>query len=49
MLNYLIIIFLYINSLVSFSQSLTGTISDTLKNPLESANVIAKPIQEKQI
>ena len=46
MLKYLIIIFLFLNTLVSFSQSLTGTISDTLNNPLESANVIAKPLQQ---
>jgi hypothetical protein len=47
MLKYLIIIFLFLNTLVSFSQSLTGTVTDTLNNPLESANVIAKSLQEK--
>ena len=47
MLKYLIIIFLFINSLVSFSQTLTGVVSDTLNKPLENANVIAKPLQEK--
>ena len=31
----------------SLSQSLSGTVSDTLNNPLENANVIAKPLQEK--
>jgi hypothetical protein len=30
----------------SFSQTMTGIVSDTLNNPLESANVIAKPLQE---
>ena len=36
-------------TLVSFSQTqtLNGTIQDTLNSPLESANVIAKPLQEK--
>jgi len=29
----------------SFSQTLTGVVSDTLNKPLENANVIAKPLQ----
>ena len=29
------------------SQTLTGVVSDTLNTPLENANVIAKPLQEK--
>ena len=35
-------------SLSAFSQkTITGVVSDTLNNPLESANLIAKPLQEK--
>ena len=30
----------------SFSQTMTGIVSDTLNNPLENANVIAKPLQQ---
>ncbi len=40
------IFFLLITKFI-FSQSLSGTVSDTLNNPLENANVIAKPLQEK--
>jgi hypothetical protein len=32
---------------LSFSQTLTGVVSDTLNTPLENANVMAKPLQEK--
>lgn len=41
--------FLYILFLLyqfSFSQTITGIVSDTLNNPLENANVIAKPLQQ---
>ena len=40
-------IFLFFISILSYSQthSLTGVVSDTLNIPLESANVIAKPLQ----
>ena len=35
-------------SLSAFSQkTITGVVSDTLNQPLESANLIAKPLQEK--
>jgi hypothetical protein len=42
-------LFLFFTSLISFSQTLTisGVISDALNTPLESANVIANPLQEK--
>jgi hypothetical protein len=45
MLKFLLIILLFTTT--SFSQKLTGVVSDTLNNPLENANVIAKPLQEK--
>ena len=32
----------------TFSQTLTGTVKDTVGNPLQNANVIAKPLVEKQ-
>ncbi|WP_432672639.1 carboxypeptidase regulatory-like domain-containing protein [Flavobacterium sp. SM2513] len=39
---------LFIISLSAFSQkTITGVVSDTLNQPLESANLIAKPLQEK--
>ena len=42
-----LILFLLI-SLSAFSQkTITGVVSDTLNQPLESANLIAKPLQEK--
>jgi hypothetical protein len=35
-------------SLSAFSQkTITGIVSDSLNEPLESANLIAKPLQEK--
>lgn len=41
------LLFFLLLSLSAFSQrTITGTVSDTLKSPLESANVIAKPLQE---
>jgi hypothetical protein len=42
-----IVLFLLI-PLFTFSQTLTGTVKDTLGNPLQNANVIAKPLVEKQ-
>jgi hypothetical protein len=45
MLKFLLIILLFTTT--SFSQTLTGVVSDTLNTPLENANVIAKPLQEK--
>ena len=33
--------------LFSLSQTLTGTVKDSLGNPLQNANVIAKPWVEK--
>jgi hypothetical protein len=46
-LRYLILIFFCCSTSIGFSQKLTGVVSDTLNNPLENANVIAKPLQEK--
>jgi len=46
MLKHLIFLFLFSFQL-SFSQTLTGVVSDTLNKPLENTNVIAKPLQEK--
>ena len=34
--------------IISFSQTITGTVKDSLGNPLQNANVIAKPLLEKQ-
>lgn len=39
-------IFLLFSTSVFSQRTITGTISDTLKTPLESANIIAKPLQE---
>ena len=44
--KYLILLLLF--PLFSFSQTLTGTVKDSLGNPLQNANVIAKPLVEKQ-
>ena len=42
-----LLLFLLI-SLSAFSQkTITGVVSDSLNQPLESANLIAKPLQEK--
>ena len=42
------LIFFLLFSLTSFSQkTITGVVSDSLNQPLESANLIAKPLQEK--
>ncbi|MDY0090404.1 MAG: carboxypeptidase-like regulatory domain-containing protein [Flavobacteriaceae bacterium] len=42
------IFFLFFTSLCfSQTKTVTGVVSDTLNKPLESANVIAKPLQEK--
>ena len=46
MLKFLIFFLLF--SITSFSQkTITGVVSDSLYQPLESANLIAKPLQEK--
>jgi hypothetical protein len=38
----------YLSFLLGFSQkTITGVVSDAFKQPLESANLIAKPLQEK--
>ena len=42
-----LLIFLLI-PIFSLSQTLTGTVKDSIGNPLQNANVIAKPLLEKQ-
>ncbi len=44
MLKFLLVFFVFIT--YSHSQTLSGKVSDTLNNPLENANVIAKPVQQ---
>ncbi|WP_445455688.1 carboxypeptidase-like regulatory domain-containing protein [Flavobacterium sp. HNIBRBA15423] len=44
--NFSIIFFFVF--IYSFSQTLTGTVKDSLNNPLPNANVIAKPLAENQ-
>jgi hypothetical protein len=46
-MKYYFLFFLLFSSL-SFSQThtITGVVSDSINNPLESANIIAKPLQE---
>ena len=42
------LLFFLLLSLSVFSQkTITGVVSDSLNQPLESANLIAKPLQEK--
>ncbi len=42
------LLFFILISFSAFSQkTITGVVSDTLNQPLESANLIAKPLQEK--
>ena len=43
----LLLFFILYFSQFSFSQTLTGVVTDTLNKPLENANVIAKPLQER--
>ena len=43
-----ILILFLLFPLLSLSQTLTGTVKDSLGNPLQNANVIAKPLVEKQ-
>ena len=40
-------LFLLITFITYSQKTITGVIADTLNQPLESANVIAKPLQEK--
>ena len=47
-LSILLSFSLFIISLSAFSQkTITGVVSDSLNQPLESANLIANPLQEK--
>ncbi len=41
------LLFLLISFSSFFQKTITGVVSDTLNQPLESANLIAKPLQEK--
>jgi hypothetical protein len=41
------LVFFFFISFLTNAQTLTGVISDDLNKPLESANIIAKPLQEK--
>ena len=47
MLFKYIVIFIFFTQ-ISFSQTLTGTVKDSLGNPLQNANVIAKPLLESK-
>ncbi|WP_445711176.1 hypothetical protein [Flavobacterium sp.] len=47
MRKYLFLILL-LASYFSHAQTLTGTVKDSLGNPLANANVIAKPLVKKQ-
>ena len=42
------LIYFFLISCVSFSQTLTGTVKDSLSKPLPNANVIAKPLIENE-
>jgi hypothetical protein len=42
-----LLIFLFISLSVFSQKTITGVVSDSLNQPLESANLIAKPLQEK--
>ena len=44
-------LFLLFFSILSFSQThtITGVVSDDINKPLESANVIAKPLRKKRV
>ena len=42
------LLFFLLIPIFSLSQTLTGTVKDSLGNPLQNANVIAKPLVEKQ-
>jgi hypothetical protein len=42
-----LLVFLLIYCSLTFSQTLTGAIADDLSKPLESANIIAKPLTVK--
>jgi hypothetical protein len=47
-LSILLSLSLFLISLSAFSQkTITGVVSDSLNQPLESANLIAKPLQDK--
>ena len=42
-----LLIFLFLSLSVFSQKTITGVVSDTLNQPLESANLIAKPLQDK--
>lgn len=43
----ILLLFLFTSFSFSQTKSFTGVVSDDVNHPLESANVIAKPLQEK--
>ncbi|WP_291116750.1 carboxypeptidase-like regulatory domain-containing protein [Flavobacterium sp. UBA6135] len=43
----ILLFFIFFSIQLSFSQTFSGVVTDTLNKPLENANVIAKPLQEK--
>ena len=47
-LKFLISILFFFSLTYSFSQTLIGTVKDSLNNPLANANVIAKPLLENK-
>jgi hypothetical protein len=42
-----LLLFLFISLSAVSQKTITSVVSDTLNQPLESANLIAKPLQEK--
>ncbi len=47
MVRFISLIF-FLGLQLSYSQTLTGSVKDTLNNPLEFANILAKPLQENE-
>ena len=47
MLKFLFVCLVFPILLFSQTKNFTGVVSDTLKIPLESANITAKPLQEQ--
>jgi hypothetical protein len=48
MINILKHLLLFLFTLLTFAQTLTGTVKDTLGAPLQNANVIAKPLVDNK-
>lgn len=45
----ILLLFLFTSFSFSQTKSFTGVVSDDVNHPLESANVIAKPLQKKSV